>query len=124
MKKSVITAAILLFSVGAIAKEMYRAPSAGDFGTYYILQHEKIESDIHKVLTSRIGKGNAYTTFTELKINCASQEFFALAENEEDGAKDMPSTSLYDYSSRSKWSRLVRGSSKYDLVQYVCKNYK
>lgn len=105
-------------------KEMYRAPSAGDYGAYYVLRHEKMEGGIHKVLTSRIGKGDAYTNFTELKISCSDQEIFGLAESEEEGAKDMPSNTLKDYSSQSKWTSLVRGSSKYDLVQYVCRKYQ
>ena len=124
MKKLIITASIVLFSTSVIAKEMYRAPSAGDSGKYYVLKHEMVENKIHKVLTSRIGKGNAYTTFTELKINCESQEFLSLAEGEEDGAKDAPSKPLKDWSSKSQWASLVAGSSKYDLVQYVCKKYK
>ena len=58
--------AIMLMSITSFcyAKELYRAPTLGDSGTYYVLTHEKIESNISKVLTSRIGKGNEYTDFT------------------------------------------------------------
>jgi hypothetical protein len=124
MKKVIIGIVVVSCSASAIANEMYRAPSAGDSGAYFILKHEKIEKGIHKVLTSRIGKGNAYTDFTELKVNCESQEFLGLAEGSEDGAKNEPSKPLKHLSEKSQWTSLVTGSSKYDLVQYVCKKYK
>jgi hypothetical protein len=73
------------------------------------------------VLTSRIGKGNAYTDFTELKVNCKTKQYFELAGASEDGKKDAPTAPLNDWSSRSKWTSLVTGSSKYDLVTHVCR---
>lgn len=116
-------AAIILISVSinSYAKEMYRAPSSGDSGTYYVLKHEKIENGIIKALTSRVGKGNEYTDFTELKINCVSKQYFELAGSNEDGAQEKPSKLLKDWSGQSKWTSLVTGSSKYDLVQFICK---
>lgn len=102
------------------AKEMYRAPSAGDSGTYYVLTYEKVEGDIVRVLTSRIGKGNEYTDFTDLKFNCASKQYFELAGGSEDGVKEIPSKPLKDWSGKSKWTPLVTGSSKYDLFQFIC----
>lgn len=115
--------AIMLMSLTmfSYAKEIYRAPSAGDSGTYFVLTYEKVESGIIKVLTSRIGKGNEYTDFTELKINCESKQYFELAGGYEDGAQEKPTQPLKDWSSKSKWTSLVTGSSKYDLVQFVCK---
>ncbi len=73
------------------ANEIYRAPSAGDSGTYFVLNVEKAGNKIVKVLTSRVGKGNAYTDFTELKINCQSKQYFELAGGSEDGKKQTPS---------------------------------
>lgn len=113
---------ILLFSVAPLsyAKEMYRAPSAGDSGTYYVLKHEKFDANLIKVLTSRVGKNKEYTDFTELKINCESMQFFELAGGSEDGEKNYPTEPLKDWSSKSKWTPLVTGSSKYDLVNFIC----
>ncbi|MCF7354228.1 MULTISPECIES: hypothetical protein [Vibrio] len=118
--------AIMLISVTSFcdAKELYREPTARDSGTYYVLTHEKMEPNVSKVLTNRIGKGNEYTSFTELKINCASKQYFELAGSIEDGVQEKPTKPLKDWSSKSKWTSLVSGSSKYDLVQFVCKKNK
>lgn len=118
-----ILAVILFLSIpfGAFAKELYRAPSAGDSGTYFVLKIEKLDKAQFKVLTSRIGKGNAYTDFTELKINCKTRQYFELAGSSEDGKKEAPTATLKEWSSRSEWTSLVPGSSKHDLVTYVCR---
>lgn len=113
--------AIMTVSINSYAAEIYRAPSSGDSGTYYVLSREKIENGMIKVITSRVGKGNEYTDFTEMKINCASKQYFELAGSSEDGAQEKPSKPLKDWSGQSKWTSLVAGSSKYDLVQFICK---
>jgi hypothetical protein len=66
---------------------MYRSPSAGDAGAYFILSHEKQTDGTITVLSSRISKNDAYTDFTQLKVNCTSQQYFTLAGNGEDGKK-------------------------------------
>ena len=104
----------------AEAAEVYRYPSAGDAGKYFILEREPLGNNIFQVLVSRVGKANAYTDFTRLKINCATQKYFELAGSSEDGAKDEPTKPLRDWSKRSKWVGLVRGSSKHDLVMHLC----
>jgi hypothetical protein len=118
--KRILLAALLAVSFATLAKDLYRAPTAGDSGKYYVLNIEKLDSGEFKVLTSRVGKGGAYTDFTELKINCQTQQYYELAGGEEDGVKEMPTKPLADWSSRSKWTSLVPGSSKSDLVNYVC----
>jgi hypothetical protein len=120
MKKVIVGFSFVMLMAGfSSAKELYRAPSAGDKGTYYIIDKKQVNNMV-QVLTSRIGKNNAYTDFTKLRINCDTKQFFVLAGSEEDGAKDNPSSELKDYSQNSKWTSLVQGSSKYDLVMYVC----
>ena len=94
--------------------------SAGDRGTYYVLSSEKLGGGHVKVLTSRVGKGAAYTDFTELKVDCNNRQYFELAGGSEDGEKDTPTAPLNDWSARSKWTSLVPGSSKSDLVNYIC----
>ena len=122
MKKAIITILFLIFTgTFSNAKELYRSPSAGDQGSYYIIESKKLNDGIFQVLSSRIGKGNAYTDFTELKVNCKLKQYFELAGSEEDGAKDKPTEPLQDRSNQSKWTSLITGSSKYDLVEYICK---
>jgi hypothetical protein len=115
---------MMSISTFSYAKEIYRAPSSGDSGSYFVLTHEKIANEIINVTTSRIGKNNEYTDFTILKINCTSKQFFEMAGSSEDGAQEKPSKQFKDWSTKSKWTSLVAGSSKYDLVQFICKKYK
>lgn len=124
MNRQFLVVLLLSFPAIASAREMYRAPSAGDSGKYYVLSHEKESDGTVRVLSSRVGKGNAYTDFTELKINCEARQYFELAGTSEDGAQEKPSKPLRDWSGRSKWTSLVPGSSKSDLVGFVCNKYK
>ena len=119
MKKGLLAFVLTFVSLLVSANEMYRAPSAGDSGSYFVISSEQGDDGIHTVLTSRIGKGNAYTDFTKLKINCASKQYFELGGSSEDGAKNSPSKPLKDWSN-SKWTPIVSGSSKSDLVRYIC----
>ncbi|MCS0379749.1 hypothetical protein [Vibrio diabolicus] len=121
MKSAIIICLLFTFSFSLQAKELYRAPSAGDSGAYYVLKQSKQTDGTIKVLTSRVGKGKAYTDFTELKINCKKRLYFTLAGSSEEGAKSKPSKPLKDWSKNSKWTSLVNGSSKSDLVYYVCR---
>ncbi len=120
MIKRMFLAALFAVPFGSIAKDLYRASTAGDSGTYYVLKTETLDSGEFHVLTSRVGKGGAYTDFTELKVNCQTNQYFVLAGGEEDGVKEAPTEPLADWSARSKWTSLVPGSSKSDLVNYVC----
>ncbi|WP_152487840.1 MULTISPECIES: hypothetical protein [unclassified Pseudomonas] len=117
-------AILMTINTFCYSRELYRAPTAGDSGTYYVLTHEKIDLNISKVLTSRIGKNNEYTDFTELNINCASKQYLELASNNEDGAQEKPTKPLKAWSNNSKWTSLVAGSSKYELVQFICKRHR
>ncbi|MBE4048754.1 hypothetical protein HJ124_22795 [Vibrio parahaemolyticus] len=121
MKNVIIICLLFNLSFSLQAKELYRAPSAGDSGAYYVLKKSKLNDGTIKVLTSRIGKGKAYTDFTELKINCKKRQYLTLAGSSEDGAQSTPSKPLKDWSKNSKWTSLVNGSSKSDLVYHICR---
>ncbi len=129
LKKRIFQPRLLLLilvtalSFSCLANDMYRSPKQGDYGTYYVLKSENIRHGVFKVLTSRIGKGKAYTDFTELGINCLDRKYFILAGSSEDGSKDKPSKPLSDWSKTSKWTHLVYGSSKYDLLSFVCNKH-
>lgn len=121
MKLILTFVAITMACSHAHANEMYRSPKPGDKGTYFVLKKNKLGDGTIRVLTSRIGKNNAYTDFTEIKINCDTEQYFELAGGSEDGAIGMPTNLLKDWSKQSKWTTLIQGSSKYDLVQFICK---
>lgn len=91
MKRGLIAVLLLSTVPSSFAKELYRSEIPGDSGTYYVLNREKTSDGLIKVLTSRIGKGNEYTDFTELNINCEAKQYFELAGSSEDGAKESPS---------------------------------
>ncbi|KAB2321353.1 hypothetical protein F8A86_04335 [Betaproteobacteria bacterium SCN1] len=124
MIRNLVAALAIVMPSAVHSKDLYRPPSAGDSGTYYVLSTEKLKNGQLKVLTSRVGKGAAYTDFTELKVNCNSKQYFELAGGNEDGKKEKPSAPLTDWSARSKWTSLVPGSSKSDLVNFVCSKQK
>ena len=120
MNKILLFTVISICSFNAVSKQLYRAPSGGDSGAYYVLEQAQMNDGYLKVLTSRIGKGKAYTDFTELKINCSKKQYFTLAGSSEDGEKNKPSKPLKDWSNGSKWTSIVNGSSKSELVNFVC----
>lgn len=122
MKIYLMATLITLTSNSSYANEIYRHPTSGDSGTYYVLSNEKLNSSVSKVLTSRVGKNSEYTDFTEVKVNCLSNQYFELAGSSEDGLQNKPTKILTDWSKKSKWVPLVTGSSKYDLVQFICNN--
>ncbi|MNJ40691.1 hypothetical protein D3C87_1473500 [compost metagenome] len=122
MKIYLMATLITLTSNSSYANEIYRHPTSGDSGTYYVLSNEKLNSSVSKVLTSRVGKNSEYTDFTEVKVNCLSNQYFELAGGSEDGLQNKPTKILADWSKKSKWAPLVTGSSKYDLVQFICNN--
>lgn len=122
MNKILLFTVISICSSNAFSNQLYRAPSAGDSGAYYVLEQTKMNDDQVNVLTSRIGKFKAYTSFIELKINCSTKQYFTLSGSSEDGEKIKPSKPLRNWSNGSKWTSIVNGSSKSDLVNFVCKS--
>lgn len=125
MKRFFVSIPLLIISLSGTslsANELYRSVP-GDSGKYYVLKSQKLSNGTIKVLSSRIGKGNAYTDFTELKINCRKKQYLVIAGSNENGAKKKPSKKLKNWSKGSKWSKVVNGSSKYDLIRFICKKY-
>lgn len=122
MKKLAATLSLFI-PLACSGAELYRAPSAGDSGEYYILKQETIDDGMFKVLSNRIGKGAAYTDFTELKVDCKSRQYFELTGGEADG-KQMTPPSTLTARKNSKWVSLVPGSSKSDLVTFICSRKK
>ncbi len=83
---------------------------AGDKGKYFLLE-AITEAGIVKALHKRIGPSG--TGFTRTQINCKAMRIRDIGYGEDSVAaiKIMP----------GKWYELVPGSSKSDLVNFVCK---
>mgnify|MGYP000453317430 CR=1 FL=1 len=120
MKKTSIFIIFTTLSLNSFANTLYRAASAGDKGAYYIVESKSLKNNMFYVLTSRVGKNQAYTDFTKLNIDCNSMKYFELAGSSVDGLQEKPTKKFNDWSKHSKWVSLVNGSSKSDLVHFVC----
>ena len=102
-----------LICVSAFALEVEMPRSMPDKGRYFLV--EKIISGPNiKTLHKRIGVDSV--GYTSLEINCKTKQYKELGYSEEsaDAAKRQ------NYIS-SKWVDLVSGSSKSDLVTFICK---
>lgn len=87
-------------------------PTYNDLGKYFLVYVEKTKNTF-LTIHQRIGKDSSGYTKTE--INCANKQYRVLDYTEMhieyfEFATDKP----------SKWTKIVPGSSKSDLVTYVC----
>lgn len=82
----------------------------GDKGKYFLLEKKKI-GNIYQVLHKRVGVDSIGYSLTE--INCETMQMRELGYSE---------TSVKDIQKKpTKWFDLISGSSKSDLVNFVCK---
>ncbi|WP_462152848.1 hypothetical protein [Pseudoalteromonas xiamenensis] len=116
--KTLLVLISMCFTSNIVAKELYRNKK-GDSGKYYIHEKSKLKNSQFLLLTSRVGKNDAYTTFTKLIIDCDTQQYFEIAGSQEDGLKDSPTNALKDFNN-SDWTNALVGSSKGDLTSHVC----
>ena len=80
---------------------------------YYLVKIVK-DGDYFKTTHKRIGKDTIGYSLT--RIDCANKKYQDLAYGE-----DIDNiTTIY---SEKEWIELIEGSSKSDLVQFVCENY-
>lgn len=82
----------------------------GDKGRYYLLEAKK-EGDVIKTVHKRVGVDA--TGWTRCEINCKTRKIRDIGYSEEgpNAIKSDP----------TKWYDLVAGSSKSDLVNFVCR---
>ena len=85
--------------------------SVAEAAEYYLISVEK-DGDYLKTLHRRTGSSG--TGYSVTRIDCASRRYMDLAYG--DGSRS--NIRMYDDTS---WTELVPGSSKSDLVNYVCK---
>lgn len=99
----------------ALAEEIeIKRSVGGDKGKYYLLSVEK-NGNLFEVIHKRIGLDS--TGFSKTKINCSTKQYQDLGYGEDsiNNIKEYPSV---------QWTSLVSGSSKSDLVNFVCSKYK
>ena len=83
---------------------------SGDKGQYYLLEAKK-EGSIYKVLHKRIGVDSV--GYTKTQINCQTMKFREMGYSEESPEAIVDNPTI--------WAEIVEGSSKSDLVHFVCK---
>ena len=110
--KALVGFALLTFlSTSAFAAEVPIPRSmAGEKGKYFLLE-AKAEAGIVKALHKRVGPSGP--GFTRTEINCKAMRIRDMGYSE-DSAVAIKITP-------GKWYELVPGSSKSDLVNFVCK---
>ena len=83
--------------------------SAGDQGNYYLIS-SKEEGDVITTLHKREGLGS--TGYTKTEIKCSSKMYRVM------GYSEISAISIQ--TNIGEWTDLVQGSSKSDLVNFVC----
>jgi hypothetical protein len=84
----------------------------GDKGKYYLIKQDRkgsIVTAVHK----RVGVDTV--GFSQTEINCATKQYRDLGYGEDGPASIRPYTPV------GNWTDLVAGSSKSDLVNFVCR---
>lgn len=113
--KIIVTTLLIGLPLSAIASKATPIPRSipGDKGKYFLLEMTK-NGNIIKTLHKRIGV--AEVGFSRTEINCANMQYKDIGYGEGSPAqiKNYPP-------GRTKWTSLVEGSSKSDMVKFVCK---
>jgi hypothetical protein len=84
---------------------------AGDKGRYYLLEKSK-QGQTWQVVHKPVGVESV--DFSRTEINCKTKQYKELGYSSESAAAIKPVVG-------AKWTELVPGSSKSDLVAFVCK---
>ncbi len=108
-KKIIVALALAASNANAAEVEIPRS-AAGDKGRYYLLEAKK-DGDIIKTLHKRVGVDSV--GYTRCEINCKSNKIRDIGYSEEGPDKINANP--------TKWYDLVEGSSKSDMVHFVCK---
>jgi hypothetical protein len=114
MKRLILLTAIFAFWANATAGEVDRLiprSMPGDKGRYYLLEKRNTGATL-QVVHKRVGVESV--DFSRTEINCKTRQYRELGYSSESvtAIKPVPG---------AKWTELVQGSSKSDLVAFVCK---
>lgn len=104
-----LTIVVATFSIGACAAEVRIPRTMHDKGTYYLLD-AKTKGSITTTLHKRVGVNE--TGYSRTEINCKSKQYRDMGYSEAGPDKIVGSP--------GKWTDLVSGSSKSDLVNFSC----
>lgn len=112
LRKSAFLFTALVFTSSAVLAKEIEIPRSvsGDKGKYYLVKSER-KGDIVRTIHKRVGVDSI--GYTKCEINCKTMQYRDIGYSEEsiEKIKNNP----------SKWTDLVNGSSKSDLVSFVCK---
>ncbi|GAA5018040.1 hypothetical protein GCM10023206_31270 [Acinetobacter puyangensis] len=111
MQKLLIAISCIILSSLAFADQQIPRSVSGDKGKYYLIKQTK-SGDIVSTLHKRVGVDSI--GYTSLQINCKTGQMKEIGYSEVSPQAIKPNP--------TKWFDLVRGSSKYDLYKFVCKN--
>lgn len=100
---------VATFSVGACAAEVQIPRTMADKGTYYLLE-AKTKDGITITIHKRVGVNE--TGYSKTEINCKSIQYRDMGYSEAGPDKIAGSP--------GKWTDVLSGSSKSDLVNFVC----
>lgn len=97
------------FGIGAYAAEVQIPRTMADKGKYYLLD-AKTKGNIISTLHKRVGVNE--TGYSKTEINCKSLQYrdMGYSESGPDNISASP----------GKWTDVLSGSSKSDLVNFVC----
>jgi len=112
MQKNIIfylfSSLMIVFST-AVGAEVQIPRSMADKGRYYLLS-AKIKDGITTTMHKRVGVTE--TGYSKTEINCKTMQYRDMGYSES-GPKKIAGTP-------SKWTDILSGSSKSDLVNFVC----
>lgn len=105
----ILTTVVATSSIGACAAEVQIPRTMADKGTYYLLD-AKTQGRITTTLHKRIGVNE--TGYSKTEINCKSMQYRDMGYSEAGPDKIAGSP--------GKWTEVLSGSSKSDLLNFVC----
>lgn len=110
MNKHILMAlAVGAFATTAISAETQIPRTMADKGRYFLL--EKTQKDgIITTLHKRVGVSE--TGYSKTEINCKTRQYRDMGYSEDGADKIKPAP--------GKWTDILNGSSKSDLVSFVC----
>jgi len=104
-----IFSSMMIVCSTAVSAEVQIPRSMADKGKYYLLS-EKVKDGITTTLHKRVGVNE--TGYSKTEINCKTMQYrdMGYSENGPDKITGSP----------SRWTDILSGSSKSDLVNFVC----
>ena len=110
LKSFVLGLLLASLTVLSIAQSEVLIPrSTPDKGKYYLLK-KSVKGNITQTLHKRVGVSAIDFTLTD--INCATRQYRVIGLGEETVESIQPAS--------GKWTTIVEGSSKSDLVNFAC----